>query len=340
MRAVIAHSFGRPEEFHLDDVSETEPGPGEVRIEIHAAGVSFVDCLIAAGQYQVKPQLPFTPGSELAGIVDAVGTDVVAFSLGDRVCASALSGAFAEKIVLPANSVHRLPDDMDWAEGAVFRVSFATVYHALVQRAALRPGERVLVLGAGGAIGNAAVQTAKALGARVIAAASTEEKRAAALRTGAEHAVDFGAQSVRQDVKRLTGGNGVDVVVDPVGGAATELAFRMLGWSGRHLVIGFAAGNIPALPTNLALLRGAALLGVDIRQFGLREAGLARANLASLFALHRAGKLKPLLRAHYPLEAFVDAMRAARTGDAGRVVLDIAPAMLWASSLPSVNART
>jgi len=321
MRAVVAREFGPPETFAVEQLPAPEPGAGQVRIAIRAAGVSFVDVLIASGGYQLKPKLPFTPGSEFAGVVDAVGPEVAGFTVGDRVCASAFGGALAEAAVAPQGAVTPIPDGMSFEEAAVFRVSYATAYHALVQRGRVQAGETVLVLGAGGAVGAAAVQVAKALGARVIASASSPAKRELACEMGADEALESGAADWRDRLKALTDGRGVDLVVDPVGGDITEAAFRSLAWKGRHLVIGFTAG-MARLPTNLALLKGAELVGVDIRQFGEREPRVAAANLRALFELYAQGLLRPRIAEAYPLERFAEAMDAAAKGAAaGRIVV-------------------
>lgn len=321
-RAVMTDTLGPPENYTLVAHDPGPPQPGEVRIAIKAAGVSFVDVLTARGGYQVKPPVPFIPGSECAGIITAVGEGVSPSRIGERVLASRWGGVFAEAANLPAASVHTLPDALSFAEGAVFNVAFATAWHGLVQRAALQPGETLLVLGAGGATGHAAVQVGKHLGARVIASASTDAKRALALASGAYAAVTSGADDWRDQVKAANHGKPVDVVFDPVSGDATEAAFRSLAWKGRHLVIGFAGGPIARLPANLALVKGAALIGVDMRQFGLFEAPLAAANMAQLLALAGQGVLRPAIGASYPLADFAAAMTDAASGrTAGRTVL-------------------
>ncbi|MDB5452076.1 MAG: Oxidoreductase, zinc-binding dehydrogenase family [Caulobacteraceae bacterium] len=323
MKAVVAQAFGPPETFRIEELPMPMPGAGEVRVDIHAASVSFVDALIAAGQYQVKPELPFIPGGEFAGVVGATGEGVTALKVGDRVCGAGLGGGFAQQVIRKEASLTRTPETMEFREAAVFQVSYATAYHALVQRGALQPGETVLVLGAAGAIGVAAIQIAKALGARVVASSSTEAKRAMTLAAGADAAVTAGAADWRDQV-RAAAPKGVDIVVDPIGGDALEPAFRSLAWRGRHLVIGFV-GGIAKLPTNLALVKGAALLGVDIRQFSLFEPQAAAANIAAIYRLHAEGRLTPVISATYPLEAFADAMAAVSTNAvAGRVVIDIA----------------
>jgi NADPH2:quinone reductase len=324
LKAVVAHAYGGPETLRIEEWPTPAPGPGQVRIAVRAVGVSFVDVLITAGRYQLKPPLPFIPGTEFSGVIDALGEGVTTLAVGDRVCASGMGGGFAQYAVTPATAALKAPAGMDFPEAAVLRVSFGTAYYALVQRAHLVPGETVLVLGAGGAVGAAAVQVARALGARVIGSASSPAKRALALASGAEAAVDSNAPDWRDQIKALTGGRGVDVVVDPVGGAATEPAFRSLAWNGRHLVIGFAAGDIPKLPVNLPLLKGAALIGVDIRQFGEKEPEEAARNIERLFALCAQGVLTPAIAERRPFEAFAQAMTLAQAGaTAGRVVVEI-----------------
>jgi NADPH2:quinone reductase len=321
-RAVVIHQFGHPSTFALETRAIAPPGPGKIAIRVHAAGISFVDVLVAAGEYQLKPPLPFIPGSEFSGVVTAVGEGVDPARIGQRVLGSAFGAAIAEDAIIPARLALPIPADMSFAEAAVFRVSYATAWYALVQRGSMKPGETVLVLGAGGAVGYAAIEVAKALGATVIGSASTQAKRALATQAGADKTVDSRSATWRDDVKAANGGKPVDVVIDPVGGAATELAFRSLAWNGRLLVIGFAGGSIARLPVNLALLKGASLIGVDIRQFGEYEPELAAANVTALFDLYEAGHLHPPIAKTYPLDDFVAAMVEARSGEtAGRIVL-------------------
>lgn len=320
-RAVIAEQFGSPESFNLRDLPHQDLQPGQVRIAIKAAGISYVDVLTAEGRYQVKPPLPFVPGSEAAGVVIELGGEDSNLTVGDRVSASGWGGLFAEEAVLPARAVRKIPDTLDFSEAAVFPVSYATAWHALVDRGQLKVGETLLILGAGGATGYAAVQIGKHLGARVIASASTQNKRALALAGGADAAIDARAADWRDLVKAANGGKGVDVVFDPVGGEVTDPAFRSLGWNGRHLVIGFP-GGIATLRTNLALLKGASLIGVDIRQFGEFEQEKADANRAETFRLAALGVLRPAIAQTYPLEDFRAAMILAAGGEtAGRIVL-------------------
>jgi NADPH:quinone reductase len=322
-RGVIVRAFGPPRSFAVEPFDPGAPGPGQVRITIHAAGVSFVDGLTAAGNYQMRPPLPFVPGSEFAGIVEEVGQGVGYLRAGDRVCGSQMTGALAQAIVLPADRVLKISDRVEFEQAAVFRVSYATAYHALVQRGRLSAGETLLILGASGAVGHAAIQIGKLLGARVIASCSSSTKRAAAFAAGADVAIDSGAPDWRAELRTACGsGCALDVVCDPVGGTATEPAFRSLGWNGRHLVIGFAGGSIPKLATNLALLKGASLVGVDIRQFEERELKLSKANLATLIDLHTEGRLRPHIARTFPLAAFAEAMDMASQGAVpGRVVV-------------------
>jgi NADPH:quinone reductase len=320
-KAVIGHAFGPPESYVLENFDPGQPGEGQVRIAIKATGISFVDVLTAAGEYQVKPPLPFIPGSECAGIVDAVGQGVTGFALGDGVLASNWGGVFAEAITLAASKVRLIPGGLSFEEASVLPTSYYTALHALKDRAQLQAGETLLVLGAGGATGYAAVQIAKHLGARVIASASSPEKRALALAGGADVTIDARADDWRGQVKAANNGKGVDVVFDPVGGEATDPAFRSLGWKGRHLIVGFP-GGIAALRTNLPLLKGASLIGVDIRQFGIFEPEKSAANQQIVFDLAARGILRPAIAKTYPLESFVEAMQDAAAGKrAGRIVL-------------------
>ncbi|MEY2925676.1 MAG: hypothetical protein RL367_153 [Pseudomonadota bacterium] len=324
-RAVIGTAFGPPETYTLVDHDPGPPAADQVRIAIRAAGISFVDVLTAAGQYQVKPPLPFIPGSECSGIVESVGSEVVGLSPGEAVAGSGWGGVFATVINLPARSVKPMPAGLSFAEASVLPASYYTAWHALVDRAQVKAGETLLVLGAGGATGYAAVQVGKHLGAHVIASASNADKRALALAGGASAAVDARSATWRDDVKTANGGKGVDIVFDPVGGDATDPAFRSLGWKGRHLIIGFP-GGIAALRTNLPLLKGASLVGVDIRQFGIFEPEKSQANNRIVFDLAAQGAFKPAIAKTYPLEDYVAAMQDAAGGKrAGRIVLTMDP---------------
>jgi NADPH2:quinone reductase len=323
MKAVVARELGPPEIFQIEDMPSRPPGPGQVRIAIHYAGVSFVDVLTARGGYQFKPTVPYVPGSEFSGAVLEVGDGVTGLSPGDRVSGSG-AGVFAEEVTLPATSVRRVADDVDMTEAAVLRSSFMTAVYALKYRGRLRAGETVLVMGAGGAVGVAAVQVAKIYGAKVIASASSEDKRQLALAHGADHAVDSNAEDWRDQIKALTDNAGVDVVVDPVGDKYTERAFRALGWDGRLLVIGFAAGEIPRLPTNLSIVKGASLIGVELRGAAMREPQTMAALGDEVSRLFDEGAIRPPIARTYPLEDFVKAMTDAAAGEtAGRIVIQM-----------------
>lgn len=322
MKAVTVTEFGPPESFSFLDTPVPMTAPDQILIDVKAAGISYVDVLVAQGKYQVQPPLPYIPGTEFTGVVAGIGAEVRGFAIGDRVVAGAMGGAYAEHCAVPASTAVKMPEEMSFEHGSVFRVSYNTAYYALVQRADLKPGETVLVLGAGGAIGSACIQVAKAFDARVIASASSQEKRDLALHCGADEAIDSHADDWRDQVKALTNNRGVNIVADPVGGEFTERAFRSLAWKGRHLVIGYAAGTIPSLPVNLALLKGSALVGVDLRQFGIYEPDLLQDNLYRLFDLYRDGKVTPPIFETRPLADYKKAMRTVVDGTAmGRVVL-------------------
>jgi NADPH2:quinone reductase len=324
-RAVVGNTLGPPQAYRLMPADPGDPGHDEVRYKVHAAAVSYVDVLIAAGRYQVRPPVPFIPGTECAGVVESVGAGVTGFKPGDRVIGRPAGGAFREAGITLAHELVLLPPDLSLIEGSAFKVSYTTAFHALVQRGRVQAGETVLVLGAAGAIGSAAVQIAKALGARVIASATGAEKRTFATAAGADVAIDARSPSWRDDLRDANGGRAVDVVIDPVGGEASEPAFRSLAWNGRHLVIGFASGGIAKLPTNLPLLKGAALIGVDVRQFALREPVQAAANMASLLNLQARHDLRPAIGQTFPLDRFAEAMQLAGSGRSlGRVILTMA----------------
>lgn len=319
MKAYIVEAFGPVAGIGFKDVEPGALSSGQVRVRVRAAGASLLDALIASGRYQVKPPLPFSPGSEFAGEVEAVAPDVTTLKVGQRVMAGGFTGGFAESAVVPAVAAVPMPDGMSFETAAGFRTNYMTALHGFRQRAALQAGETVLVLGAAGGVGSAAIEIAKVMGAQVIAAASTPEKRAFATTLGATHAIDTSADAFRDRIKEITGGRGVDVVYDPVGGALTELAFRSLAWRGRHLIVGFAAGTIPALPVNLALLKGASLVGVDLARFSfMHEPAIAAENMKQLLAWFGDGALKPTIGRIYPFaearEALADILERRAVG--------------------------
>ena len=303
MKALLCKAFGPASSLVLEETASPQPKPNEVLIEVHAAGVNFPDTLIIEGKYQFKPPFPFSPGGEAAGVVKAVGEKVSQFKAGDRVMALTGWGSFAEEVAVGAYNVLPVPPSMDLTSAAGFGMTYGTSMHALKQRANLQPGETLLVLGASGGVGLAAVEIGKAMGAKVIAAASTAEKLDVARKAGADHLINYSEQSLKEELKKLTNGQGVDVIYDPVGGSFFEEAFRSMAWNGRFLVVGFAAGGgIPALPANLPLLKGAALIGVFWGSFAQRQQQDNAANFQQLFAWHAEGKLKPLVSQTFPLE--------------------------------------
>jgi NADPH:quinone reductase len=299
-----------------------EPATGQIRVAIKAASLNFPDLLIIQNKYQFKPPLPFVPGTEFAGVVDAVGEGVKGFKPGDAVAAFAGTGGFASHACIPAALAMPLPPAFSFEDAAAFICTYATSHHALLDRAALLPGETVLVLGAGGGVGTAAIQIAKAAGARVIAAASSAEKCARCLEIGADAAINYGSSNLRDELKALTEGKGPDVIYDPVGGDLAEAAFRSIAWRGRYLVVGFAQGEIPALPLNLALLKGASLVGIFWGEFARREPGRNAEMLGQLAQWYEQGKIKPVLDRVLPLSALPEAFaRMASRQVVGKIVL-------------------
>jgi NADPH2:quinone reductase len=325
VKAVVAETLESLESYQFKDVETPAPEKGQVLIRVAACGVGYVDALVALGRYQVKPPLPHTPGREVSGIVEAVGDSVSGISVGDRVMTMTANG-FAEYALAPAAMVIKLPQTIGFVEAASLPLNYLTAQHGLKDRAALAAGETVLVFGAAGGVGSAATQVAKALGARVIAAASTEEKRAFALAHGADDVIDTEPEGWRDRLKALTGGKGPDVVFDPVCGPLFEPAFRSLRWRGRHMVVGFVGGPIPALPSNLTLMKGAALMGVDVRQHLEYELPQAIAALQEIAGWAADGKIRPPVGKVYPFSQFGEAMVFALSGKgAGKVVLEVAP---------------
>lgn len=325
MKALRIHSYDTLDSLALDDVPLPEPQPGEVRVRVEASGISFVDILRAQGKYQIRMPLPYIGGNEFAGVVDAVGAGVTKVRVGQKVAGSAY-GAWAEYLCVSEEMVYATgaqPGSLEQSvETALLPVAYGTALYALVNRGHVQAGETVLVLGAAGGVGFAAVQVAKAFGAHVIAGASNAAKRDAAMRGGADEAVDTSDPEWKDLVKRMTGPKGVDLVYDPVGGKSTDIAFRTLGWGGRLLVVGFASGSIGTLGANLPLLKGAAMVGVDLRAFGEREPEAAAANLRRVMDMHASGAFKPLIARTVPAAQFREAIAAARdSATIGRVAL-------------------
>ncbi|WP_312374150.1 NADPH:quinone oxidoreductase family protein [Stutzerimonas nitrititolerans] len=309
MKAVLCKAFGPAENLIVEDLDSPQIKKGEVLLDVHAAGVNFPDTLIIEGKYQFKPPFPFSPGGEAAGMVAAVGEKIVHLKVGDRVMALTGWGSFAEQVAVSGQNVLPIPAEMDFTTAAAFSMTYGTSMHALKQRANLQPGETLLVLGASGGVGLAAVEIGKAMGARVIAAASTNEKLEIARKAGADELINYSEASLRERLKELTDGHGVDVIYDPVGGKLFEEVFRSIAWNGRMLVVGFAAGGeIPALPANLPLLKGAALIGVFWGAFAQRQPQDNAANFKQLFAWYAEGKLKPLVSQTFALEQAAEAI--------------------------------
>lgn len=324
MKAVIAETLESLESYSLQETDTPSPGPGQVLIRVAACGVGYVDSLVALGRYQVKPKLPHTPGSEAAGIIEALGEGVKGLAVGDRVMAMSGRG-FAEYMVAPAAMTIPIPEALSFASAASLPLNYLTALHGLKDRGELREGETVLIFGAAGGVGSAGIQIAKALGAKVIAAASTEEKRAFAQQLGADAVIDTSPEGWRDRLKALIDGKGPNVIFDPVCGPLFEAAFRSLAWRGRHLVVGFVGGPIPALPSNLTLMKGSALLGVDVRQYMEKEITSVIADLHSLAGWAKEGKIAPPVGKLYTFENFGEAMVTALSGKVtGKVVLQVA----------------
>ncbi len=322
MKAIHCIEWGGPDKLLLADVPVPEPKAGEIRIKVAAAGVNFPDALIIQRKYQVQPPLPFIPGTEVAGRVDAVGEGVKNVKPGDRVVAFTGLGGFAEYVCAPAVNVAALPEGISDEAAAAFTLTYATSHHALLDRAQLKRSETLLVLGAGGGVGLAAVQIGKLIGARVIAAASTDEKLAAAHEAGADALLNYSQLDLREAVKTLTDGKGADVIYDPVGGAYTEPALRAIAWRGRLLVVGFANGDIPQIPASLLLIKGASAVGVFWGEFARREPAANQLLMQSLFGWLLQGRLKPQITQSYALADVPKALEALLTRRAiGKLVI-------------------
>jgi NADPH2:quinone reductase len=308
MKAVLCKELGPPEKLVVEDVPALKAGQGQVVISVKAAGVNFPDTLIIQGKYQFKPDPPFSPGGEVAGVVKELGEGVTGWKPGDRVIAGSTWGGFAQEIVAEADRLLRMPERMDFVSGSAFLLTYGTSYHALKDRAQLQPGETLLVLGASGGVGLSAIQIGKAMGARVIAAASSDAKLAVCKQNGADELINYASEDLRARVKAITAGKGVNVVYDPVGGPYSEPALRDMAWNGRFLVVGFAAGEIPKVPLNLALLKGCAIVGVFWGAFTRNEPEHNRRNNEELLQLFVQGKVKPHIHATYPLERAAEAL--------------------------------
>jgi NADPH2:quinone reductase len=310
MRALVCHEYGPPESLVIEELPDPVPGDNEVLVDVAAAGINFPDVLVIAGKYQVKAPTPFIPGNEAAGTVAAVGAQVRRFAVGDKVIINTTGGAFAEKCLAHESATAPLPEALDFKQGAGFSVTYSTSAHALRQSANLQAGETVLVLGAAGGVGITAVEIAKAMGARVIAAASSDDKLAFAKSAGADELVNYSEVPLKETVKAMTDGSGVDVVYDPVGGELAEQAFRALAWHGRYLVIGFACGDIPKFAANIALLKEASIIGVWWGTWAKKNPDLQISNMLEMAAMVHAGTLQPRVTESYLLDDYVTAFSA------------------------------
>lgn len=322
MKAVLCKTLGPPESLVVEEVPSPEVKPGQVLVKVGACGVNFPDTLIIQGKYQTKPDLPFSPGGEIAGEVVEVASDVTSVKKGDRVIALCGHGGFAEEIAIDASRIVHIPKEMDFVTASGFLLTYGTSYHALKQRANIQPGETLLVLGAAGGVGLAAVELGKAMGARVIAAASTPEKLALAKEHGADELIDYSKEDLKERAKELTGGKGVDVVYDPVGADLFEPAVRATGWNGRVLVVGFAGGYIPKLPINLTLVKGCSVVGVFWGTFTRKQPKDSEQNNKELLEMYLNGKVKPHVSQTFPLEKTADALNTLQNRKAqGKVVI-------------------
>ena len=308
MKAIVCKEHGLPEKLELvDDWAEPEVGESDVLIKVKAAGLNFPDVLIIQGKYQIQPELPFIPGAECSGVVEAVGANVTRFKVGDKVLSMGAAGAFCEKMAANEYAVFPMPDGLSFEQAAGISITYFTSYYALKQRAAIQPGETLLVLGAAGGVGTTAIELGKLMGAKVIAAASSDEKLALCKQLGADELINYSEVSLKDALKEMTGGKGVDVVYDPVGGDYAEPAIRSMAWNGRYLVIGFASGPIPKIPLNLTLLKGCSLVGVFWGRFSGEEPEQHVKNIEELWELFASGKISPVVTDSFPFEQYEDA---------------------------------
>ena len=324
MRAILCKTLGPPENLRLEQVPDPVPGPRQALVEVHAASLNFPDTLQIQGQYQFQPPLPFTPGSEVGGVIRAVGAELKGFTVGDRVMATPMIGGMAELVAVDQAGLRKIPDNMDYRTAAAFAMVYTTSYHALKQRANLQPGETLLVLGASGGVGLAAVELGKLMGAKVIAAASSDEKLDFVKRYQPDHLLNYGDGELKEKVKALTGDRGADVIYDPVGGDLFDQSTRCIAWNGRLLVVGFTSGRIPEYKANLALLKGASMVGVFLGRFRKEEPQAYEQNFRELLELYAAGKLKPVVTQSFAMADYEKAFNVfAERKVMGKVTLDI-----------------
>ncbi len=326
MKAVLCKAYGPPEDLVMEEVPDLEPGEGEAVIQVHAAALNFPDGLQIQGRYQFQPPMPFTPGSEVGGVIKALGPGFEGFDIGDRVMAIPGIGGLAGQVLVKPDAVHRIPDNMDFKTAAGFAMVYTTSYHALKQRAQLKPGETLLVLGASGGVGITAVELGKVMGAKVIAAASTDEKLDFVRQFNPDATINYGGGELKEKVKELTDGRGADVIYDPVGGDLFDQCCRCINWKGRLLVIGFTSGRIPEYKANLALLKGSSMVGVFLGRFRKEEPAEYEKNFAELLEMYEQGKLQPLVTQTYSADQYVEAFNVFTQRRAmGKVTVEFMP---------------
>ena len=324
MKAVLCKEFGPPESLVVEDIASPEPGPGEVVLDVHAAAVNFPDVLIIQNKYQFKPPLPFSPGGEVAGVVAKLGDGVKNLKIGDRVIGSCGNGGFVEELAIAEAACIPIPDEMDLQTASALVLTYGTSHYGLKDRAQLKAGETLLVMGAAGGVGLAAVELGKAMGARVIAAASSPEKLEVAKQAGADDLINYSDGELKEKVKALTNGQGADVIYDPVGGPLFDQCMRCINWNGRVLVVGFVGGGIPKVPTNLALLKNCQIVGVFYGAFSGRFPADNEQNFAELTDMFAAGKLQAIVGAEYALSDYAEALNCLSQRRAvGKIVVNI-----------------
>jgi len=324
MKAIVCNSHGPAENLVLEEVDKPIAGSNEVIVDVHAASLNFPDGLQIQGKYQFQPPMPFTPGSEVGGVISSIGVGVAGFQAGDRVMAIPGLGGLAEQVIVNTSALRKIPDSMDFRTAAGFPMIYTTSYHALKQRANLQKGETLLVLGASGGVGLAAVELGKIMGARVIAAAGSDEKLNFVNRLKPDALLNYNDGELKEKVKALTDGRGADVIYDPIGGDLFDQCTRCINWNGRLLVVGFTSGRIPSYPANLALLKGSAMVGVFLGRFRKEEPGLYQQNFDELLAMYDDGKIKPIVTESFPMVDFVSAFNVfTERRVMGKVIVDI-----------------
>ena len=324
MKALLCKSYGPPENLVIEDVPDLEPEAGEAIVDVYAASLNFPDTLQIQGKYQFQPPMPFSPGSEVGGIISKLGPNMDGFKVGDRVMATPSIGGMAEQVRCAAAGLRKIPDNMDFKTAAGFAMVYTTSYHALKQRAQIKPGETLLVLGASGGVGMAAVELGKIMGARVIAAASSDEKLEFVKQADPDELLNYGDGELKEKVKAMTDGKGADVIYDPVGGDLFDQSTRCINWNGRLLVVGFTSGRIPSYPANLALLKGSSMVGVFLGRFRKEEPEEYERNFQELLDMYRSGKIKPIVTESFAFEDYVAAFNVFRDRRVmGKVTLEI-----------------